>query len=121
MKKVEWRMQRTWQQTQDVIQAVFTTRVVLLVLATFVLWGSGGYIRENACKSSNTAAADVRELPPAGHPGARQLSSSSSAEYHAVVSDVPGGGPPYILPPYIHQTVEDKTAMSCQVKNLLVP
>jgi len=114
-------MQKNWQQAQDVIQAVFTTRVVLLVLATLVLWGSGGFIRENACKTSTTAAADVRELPPAGHPGARQLSSSLSADYNAIVSDVPGGGPPYILPPYIHQTVEDKTAMSCQVKNLLVP
>jgi hypothetical protein len=34
-----------------------------------------------------------------------------------VYSDVPGyDGPPYILPKFIHQTVEDRTAMSCQVR-----
>jgi hypothetical protein len=35
-----------------------------------------------------------------------------------VVSDVPGySGPPYILPKLIHQTVKDKSSMSCEVQD----
>lgn len=72
-------------------------------------------MRGNACSSSGD---HLQQDAPAGlsystntGPG-RQLQQQGQ-----VFSDVPGYlGPPYMLPKFIHQTVEDRTTMSCQVR-----
>lgn len=98
----------SWQ-AQELITGIFTTRVLALLLVALMLWGSGGVLRSTTCRS---AAERDGSGVPSGAP-AQQLLAAGTPR----LSDVPGSaGPPYILPAIIHQTVEDKAAMSCQVR-----
>lgn len=126
LSKLAARAERLRWQAQELIQALFTIRIVLLVLAATVLWSSGSFIHStcSSVPSTSAAATSNHHVAPeqqlsAGHAAAAATTGPGRVIQHtsAVYSDVPGyAGPPYILPRFIHQTVEDRTTMSCQVR-----
>ncbi|KAF6250323.1 nucleotide-diphospho-sugar transferase [Scenedesmus sp. NREL 46B-D3] len=127
LSKLAARAERLRWQTQELMKAVFTIRVTLLVLAATVLWRSGSFTHSRCSSVHSASAAATRNHHAALEQQRIQLGRAAAA-YDAgpgrvirrtspVYSDVPGYiGPPYIIPKFIHQTVEDRTAMSCQVR-----
>jgi hypothetical protein len=133
LSKLAARAERLRWQAQELIQALFTIRIVLLVLAAAVLWSSGSFMSSTCSNVSSTSAAATSNRHTSL--GQQQLVAGNAliagvaaeetttgpgrviVQTSPVYSDVPGyAGPPYILPKFIHQTVEDRATMSCQVR-----
>lgn len=104
----DWRYQ-----AQEGIQQTLTVRTAVLILAALILSSSGKVVRDSTCSGQTNAESDttgqslLSELAPALGPNMMEQQQQGDAwGYHA----------PFKLPKLIHQTVEDRRNMSCQVR-----
>lgn len=104
------RFQHRWRQAQEFIQQVFTIRILMLIVATVVCWGSGTIIHKSTCRHDASRWADRTSFLAGSVPAV------ATRQLQHLYSDVPGYSPPYIVPKLIHQTVEDRSSMSCQAR-----
>ncbi|KAF8072586.1 RNA methyltransferase [Scenedesmus sp. PABB004] len=116
--KLAARLERLRQQAGEAVAGLLTLRVVCLVLAALLLWGSGSFVRSSACSGGAAGAAGAAAAAAGGErlPGFSVDAVGGGGAGRRVHADVPGYAPPYAFPRLIHQTVEDRASMSCQVR-----